>query len=259
MSDNKKSHPGLSKAPAPITPLRGTSFTPYGIITIQPPKLPPEPDWKFWLHMPEVKLWQAVALSMNIDPDSLKNHPQAWMSGNGSLIFKEGSFSSAQGEVFYKRLRLLVANKKVKSGFSPGTLSMETPHNHGVRLSECFAWALSIGWDLPPVLIAIGRKQAEMTGAPAPKIDNTPEKPEDEPVITSAPTAKIGTNKKKWDDARLRALWEESIMPGVTQASLAKKHGVKRQRIAILINTAKGKFSTRASSNQKNPWGQIIK
>jgi hypothetical protein len=26
-------------------------------------------DWDHWLNMPTVTLWQAVALSMNIDPD----------------------------------------------------------------------------------------------------------------------------------------------------------------------------------------------
>lgn len=46
----------------------------------------------------------------------------------------------------------------------------------------------------------------------------------DEPPTDDADTpaaAKIGTNKKKWDDAKLRALWEESILPGVTITSLA--------------------------------------
>lgn len=77
---------------------------------------------------------------------------------------------------------------------------------------------------------------------------------------TLAPAAKAGTNKKKWDDVMLRTLWEESIMPGVTQTSLAKKHGVKRQRIAVLLETAKGKFSTmRTHSGMKNTYGQIIK
>lgn len=70
---------------------------------------------------------------------------------------------------------------------------------------------------------------------------------------------KAGTNVKTWDDARLRALWEESIMPGVTKTSLANKHGVTRQRIGALLKDAKNKFSTMKSSPQnKNSWGQLI-
>lgn len=58
---------------------------------------------------------------------------------------------------------------------------------------------------------------------------------------TPAP-AKVGTNEKTWDDAKLRALWEESNQPGGTQESLAEKHGVTRQRIGALLKQAKEKF-----------------
>ncbi|CAH1903701.1 hypothetical protein NTGHW29_140076 [Candidatus Nitrotoga sp. HW29] len=58
---------------------------------------------------------------------------------------------------------------------------------------------------------------------------------------------RVGTNKKVWDDARLQALWEESILPGVTQKSLGDKYSISRQRIAALIKTAKNKFSTNNS------------
>lgn len=44
-----------------------------------------------------------------------------------------------------------------------------------------------------------------------------------------------GTNQKKWDYEELDALWQESIQPGVTHEFLAKKHGVKRQRISFLL------------------------
>lgn len=62
-------------------------------------------------------------------------------------------------------------------------------------------------------------------------------------ITTPAPAATVMTNQKIWDDSKLKALWEQSIMPGVTITSLAKKHGVSRQRIATLIQTAKQKFS----------------
>ena len=80
------------------------------------------------------------------------------------------------------------------------------------------------------------------------------------PVATPAPAANVGTNKKTWDDSKLRTLWEESIMPGVTKKFLAEKHGVTRQRIGFLITTAKEKFSPlRAYSGVKNAYGQRIK
>ncbi len=60
--------------------------------------------------------------------------------------------------------------------------------------------------------------------------------------------AKAGTNQKKWDDAKLRTLWTESIQPGVTQEYLATMYGVTRQRIGALIKEAKAKFSTTNTS-----------
>lgn len=84
--------------------------------------------------------------------------------------------------------------------------------------------------------------------------DASPAKEEAGTITTPAPPATVMTNKKIWDDSKLKALWEQSIMPGVTITSLAKKHGVSRQRIATLIQTAKKKFSTNNSwQNSHSP------
>jgi len=51
------------------------------------------PNWRKWRHMPNVKVWQAVALSLNIDPDQVH---QARLSNMGfGMIFDEpGDFSN---------------------------------------------------------------------------------------------------------------------------------------------------------------------
>lgn len=72
--------------------------------------------------------------------------------------------------------------------------------------------------------------------------------------------SKAVTNEKTWNDAKLRALWDESLMPEVTHTSLAKKYNVSRQRIGTLLKQAKSKFSKMKSLSQlKNPYGQLIK
>lgn len=38
------------------------------------------PNWSIWKHLSWLKLYECVALSLNIDP-SLRHHPQAWMTG----------------------------------------------------------------------------------------------------------------------------------------------------------------------------------
>jgi hypothetical protein len=39
------------------------------------------PNWRIWKHVPGPKLYECVALSLNIDPRKLRHHPQAWMTG----------------------------------------------------------------------------------------------------------------------------------------------------------------------------------
>lgn len=57
-----------------------------------------------------MKDWEAAALSLGIDPDSMKHNPYAWMAGAGSKAsFQKQSFLSAQEEVeFDKRYRLVI-------------------------------------------------------------------------------------------------------------------------------------------------------
>jgi len=49
--------------------------------------------------------------------------------------------------------------------------------------------------------------------------------------------------RKRWTDEERRALWEKSLLPGATSASLAKKYGVTSQRINTLLRKATSEFS----------------
>ena len=110
-------------------------------------------DWDFWLQLPAVTVWQACALSLNIDPDKMNKIKDAWMEPS-SPLFKDESFRSAEEkEKFKKRLRLLSA-------------SIYTQHFHlyqeydyaaytEIYLKEMARWAVSVvHWDnLPPELL----------------------------------------------------------------------------------------------------------
>ena len=59
------------KIPGPPKTQAGTLLTNASIVAPSwsiPPKADPGPTWRKWLNMPEVELWQAVALSCNIEP-----------------------------------------------------------------------------------------------------------------------------------------------------------------------------------------------
>jgi len=114
--------------------------------------------------------------------------------------------------------------------------------------------------ELPLVLKYIEdfKLQSLMTEEPSQPI--APSEPISEPqavpvtVEQTTPNKKAGANKKTWDDKKLKALWEESIMPGVTNTSLAKKYGVSRQRIGKLINDAK----KNSIAHNTSPYSQLI-
>lgn len=93
----------VSKAPPPITPVRGRA-SPMKQLRAQKQNAP---DWSFWRLKAYVKDWAAAALSIGIDPDSLKHNPNAWMSGTGKTSFLGQSFiNDEQERQFDKRYRL---------------------------------------------------------------------------------------------------------------------------------------------------------
>ena len=50
-----------------------------------------KPNWKEWKHMPEVQAWQACALLLDIEPNSIKRNPYSWMTGPGiDQLFEDG-------------------------------------------------------------------------------------------------------------------------------------------------------------------------
>lgn len=184
-------HPRLSKAPPPITPAAG--FKAYGVTTrIAPPAN--TLDWREWINTPKVEVWQACALSLNIDPHSLKQRDGYMSESGGSPYFKDYSFPSiAIREECNLRRRVLIANLRD----DPKKFSLRSSTASGyseVRLSEFAAWALSIGWDIPAELAAMAKM---------PAVDANTHETAAQPMKATAPTgtkpalAMASTNRRK--------------------------------------------------------------
>jgi hypothetical protein len=96
------------------------------------------PNWQKWKHVPNVKLYEAVALSLNIAPEKLQRSPSAWMSGKR---FEE----SDEFDV-----RLFVAQRNLNKLRPLNTLAMRYyDEDPVVKIRNFVEWALSIGWTLP--------------------------------------------------------------------------------------------------------------
>ena len=105
-----------------------------------------KPNWGKWKHVPDVKVWEGVALSLDIEPDQVRFNQYGWM-GDG-LAFKE---SKELDE------RIFVAKRNLTSGGSlqPTSITMGDPARSMVRLSQFAEWALSLGWWVPAELAGL--------------------------------------------------------------------------------------------------------
>lgn len=117
------------------------------------------PDWSEWANVPDAEDWQAVLLSMDVEPHAVKHNRDAWMAGGSGArpSLDSDSFPSHEAFADYeKRLRILQANvshNRVRvTALTPGGGCAR------IDLRSFAAWALNIGWSMPTDLEALARK-----------------------------------------------------------------------------------------------------
>lgn len=174
------------------------------------------PDDVFiWLD--EFQRWYSLSRPLEDVPDDYQNDCLKWESNQE---------------------RLLAKNRDPNSELSESELAMlDEPRPWSAQASD----QLCLTPIFPPAIENSLWRFAFVVASPVAKPEAAPYgTPEAKVEADKGTTAK--TNKLIWDDALLRALYEESILPGVTQTGLAIKHGVSRQRIGKLLNQAKENF-----------------
>lgn len=137
----------VNQAPPPISPIRCSS-------RYIPPDLPPvpHPRWSNWGLMRDVELWEAVALSLNFEPNELPVYLGAYEK------LGDDPFRTCPPS-FLDRLLVVNSNCGISFGFKP---VHKLKARCLVDLPEFAAWAVKRNIpDLPPELVA-------MTPAPAP-------------------------------------------------------------------------------------------
>ena len=192
----------LSRASPPITPIRGSgySFTPTRRVI-------DAPDWDFWRHLPDVEIWQACALSLNLEPDKFEWSGDSWLLGPGDHgpSIESTSFRDSDEEAsFYKRVKLLCANLFRREHFSAPILNMGKSFKSRAKLPEVAAWAAGIGWSLPDAFPAPAAPSAIKPRATAQASADPSPTDSPMPVETSANKGKGAQPKKDVTPARLR-------------------------------------------------------
>ena len=115
------------------------------------------PNWAKWKHIPEVMLWQAVALSLDIDPDV----------ADRSYSWKAEATLTGESKAFKDRLDVLLANFDRHSLLKPTSLSLSDRDESTLRIDMFATWAISLDWIVPPQLASM----AVETHEPVPASD----------------------------------------------------------------------------------------
>lgn len=188
------------------------------------------PDWNLWQHLPDAELWEAVLLSMNIDPGQIESE-----YGSYHEYFREDKEAS-------KRLRLLDANR-----YRIYPLGIDRL----IRLDRFAAWASTLWEDLPPELLALACKQAAATEQnDVPTAGNTP------------PTSKIPTNKAANADETM-PWWREDydIMLLASNAGDSLQRQKKRTSNRAIGDAIANRIEAEESRGKKRkpPTGEHIK
>lgn len=165
----------ISKAPPPISPLRG-GFIPRKTENDRLPR------WNKWRLMPEVKECEAVALSLNIEPENIQTTNYGWMG-------LEHPFD--ESVEFIDRLMILKKHSSNRAHFpTPCKLNMANWYECEVRLDEFAAWCIHVGFEIPPELSALSKAATQA----APKLD-APHTAKVEAVTVTTPAPAAQTNK----------------------------------------------------------------
>lgn len=111
-----------------------------------------KPKWSKWNLIDDAKVWQVIALSLDIDPDRITRDGNDWMAGGG--------YVNHEGDEFKDRLDVIKANYR-RIDDTPKTLSMNGIEFCDLNIPKFAKWALSVNWEIPPELAALTSDELE--------------------------------------------------------------------------------------------------
>jgi len=179
-----------------------------------------KPNWKEWKCTPLVRVWQACALSLDVEPYSINVYPLSWQTGPyADQLFEDESFQSEnEKKEFKSRQRILLNNLNSKENslwFSPNP---NRPNLGEVSLSEFAAWCSSVEWPIPQELETLAKKPEAATVVHSEKQDTNLTQSKQESKETSAQnTTTDAQNKEKKDAVAIaeRLLSKDRLRCGV--------------------------------------------
>lgn len=182
-------------------------------------KIGREPIWSKWQNIPEIKLWEAVALSLNIEPSKINDH-----SYRNMHIF-------ADIQEFQDRLVVAESNLGKGKRLTASVMNVMSPVDTLMPIPTFVAWALSIQWEMPEQLASLASNDSR----PSEFDEHSPIYPRELDIALQAWRAVSKSEGKGKPKARLRA-W---LNANTTLSNEAK------ERIATVANWDKLGGATR--------------
>lgn len=150
---------------------------------------PPAPEWRYWKLRKRINAWEAIALSIGIEPRAMRFDRHAWMTG-GAPNLDTAFHDEAQADEYASRLQILADYIGDPEHFAPGALSLTGPHLHEVAVADFARWVRDVAeWEAPGELVELAGPQAVELSAPIsrPQVLNpsdgaTPAESKDKPI-----------------------------------------------------------------------------
>lgn len=147
----------VSKAPPPVRPIHSSGSS---VISSSKPvskETMPPPNWSEWQLMPKLHIWQAVALSLSVDPYTVETKSLNWFGDDGKLKIGAGGYSNATPPKCMVSEDLTDFNTRLKQAMNAakvGTFEVQRYQGemHGfsfVMHGHFWKWAKKVGWSIP--------------------------------------------------------------------------------------------------------------
>lgn len=122
-----------------------------------PTETKPPPNWSEWQLVPKLHIWQAVALSLSVDPYTVEDKSLSWFADDGQLRGDLGGYSSAIPPKCMLPEESVEFNTRLKQAMNAAKFdAFEAQRYHGkmhgfsyVIHGHFWKWAKKVGWCIP--------------------------------------------------------------------------------------------------------------
>lgn len=117
------------------------------------------PRWEYWRQVGAAKLWQAILLSCNRDPE-WRTPNECYTQSQGAIWGGLASLTNGQAAE-----RLAIAVSRVGVDLPIFLPNQDKVARSTIELKKFVAWAMNLGWDIPDELKGMASPDSKISGS----------------------------------------------------------------------------------------------